>query len=164
MRCVESASGAADRARRFSSPGASVPPFCGSGAPNPRPLPALGLGLLIHQSSRCGGSWGTPGSQPAALRPPVHPKSPQLAEGGDVTGGGDWGAEGNGVREQEPPVAMRAGSGPSSPLFVEPPHPQAPAPLRTRIFLIATPPNPCLLPLSLLSNLPPHAPENLQQV
>lgn len=75
--------------------------------------------------------------------PPYTPGAPRLSEGGDVTGGGAWGAGGKGVRARGPRVAACAGSRPSSPLFVEPPRPQIPLPLQTRILLIATPPNPC---------------------
>lgn len=111
----------------------------------PRSPPGSGLGFRILPSSRCGAPWVFPERQPAAPAPPppYTPGAPGLSEGGDVTGGGAWGAGGKGVRARGPRVAARAGSRPSSPLFVAPPRPQIPVPLQTRILLIATPPKPC---------------------
>lgn len=97
-------------------------------------------------SSRLRGAGPRGYSRRGSLRPrapPYTPGAPRLSEGGDVTGGGAWGAGGKGVRARGPRVAARAGSRPSSLLFVEPPRPQIPVPLQTRILLIATPPKPC---------------------
>lgn len=110
----------------------------------PRSPPDSGLGFRILRSLRRGAPWVFPERHPAAPAPPPYtPGAPRLSEGGDVTGGGAWGAGGKGVRARGPRVAACAGSRPSSPLFVEPPRPQIPVPLQTRILLIATPPNPC---------------------
>lgn len=136
--------------------------------PRPRcPLrpPRPGLGLRIHPASRCGAPWGSPESQPAAPSPPHIPGAPRLSEGGDVTGGGAWGAGGKGVRARGPRVAAGAGWEPSSPLFVEPPRPQSRAPLQTRILLIATPPKSCsVTPVPCARLCLQMPPENLQQL